>query len=170
MFWPCTLLWLPPPQTKKNSYPIQPPTPKHSGSSTQFGSSLEIMRKLQQLLTMPTDGRANSVNILFPCHQPHWRRHGSIFIKSIILAEMKWPFHFGQNEMKYISFWPKWDVHFGQNEMGFISFRSEWNGHLISARMKWSFHFGRNEMTISFWSKWNKVHFILAEMRCPFWP
>ena len=37
----------------------------HSGSSTQFGSSLEIMRKLQQLSTTPTDGSASSVNILF---------------------------------------------------------------------------------------------------------
>ena len=44
---------------------------QQSGSSTQFGSSLEIMRKLQQLLTMPTDGSTNSVNILFP-HLNRW--------------------------------------------------------------------------------------------------
>ena len=94
-----------------------------------------------------------------------------------ISAEMRWPFHSGQNEMNSILLWPKWTSHFGQNEMVIsfwpkkmtisfwpkwddhfivakmilITFHSSRNGHLISARMKCtSFQSGRNEMTISF--------------------
>ena len=57
----------------------------HSGSSTQFGSSLEIMRKLQQLSTTPTDGSAGCVNILFTHlnrwnFRSGWNRKGFTFV------------------------------------------------------------------------------------------
>ena len=58
-----------PPPNKKIHIPSNPPTPKHSGS--KFGHSLEIMRKLQQLSTTPTDGSTSSVNILFT-HLNRW--------------------------------------------------------------------------------------------------
>ena len=75
----------------------------------------------------------------------------------LILFRMKWsPFHFGQNEMEFISFWPKWSVHFGQNEMD-ISFRPKWNG----------IHFILTEMKCPFWPNWNG-HFILAKLNCNF--
>ena len=32
-----------------------------------------------------------------------------------ILAEMKCSFHFGRNEIDFISFWTKWTVHFGHH-------------------------------------------------------
>ena len=69
-------------------------------------------------------------NMLHPNHNPPPGRIFNFLRLSkkwhFILAEMRWPFHSGRNEMNSISIWPKWTFHFGQNEM-VISFRPKWN-------------------------------------------
>ena len=61
----------PPHQTKKFIFHPTPQPLNTLAQSTQFGHSLEIMRKLQQLSTTPTDGSTSSVNILFT-HLTRW--------------------------------------------------------------------------------------------------
>ena len=61
----------PPHQTKKFIFHPTPQPLNTLAQSTQFGHSLEIMRKLQQLSTTPTDGSTSSVNILFT-HLNRW--------------------------------------------------------------------------------------------------